>query len=257
MFHVSFLVNHQGGSMIKRVHWTEEELDIIKERLIEILKKDPHTNKLDGFRQAQDILDPERQRKLSSLVNISKPKFEQVWRSAHKKASVLEKSGVSEEDNTVFVPVPVAPSLSEISDHALLAEAFLRILNILKPDKVSPVKEDLSKHTESNGSSTFDKPSQYTQRNKPKVGIVGLLKDQFNNIKARVNQSKVELVYFDKDKGYAFNTYVDYVLVQKHTSHGHYYNARDKFGNDKVFFVSGGISQCAEKVNELYPGSLN
>lgn len=244
------------------IRWTEEEKDLIKERLVELLKENPRIKKVAAFREAQEILDASRHKShLSSICSTIT--FRLLWATACKEVNLVSKTPTKTEivKEVVYVPVPTPLDLSTVPTHELLAAAILRILSpthgIVPTSKVPNLPLGEVKPI----GNRFSEYDQYTQINKPitpKFGVVGLMKDQFNHLKARINQSVVNLVWIDKDQGNnCFPPNLDYVIVQRHTSHSHYNNARAQFGNDRVIFVDRGITQCADKIKEKYPTALN
>lgn len=238
-----------------RILWSEDEKDLIKERLVELIKENPRIRKAKAFEEAQKILDSGRQRNNMHTV-ASTPALKELWAIACKEIKLTDKSSTKTEvvKEVVYVPVPTPLDLSTVPTHELLAATILRILS--PTHGIVPTSRDIKPV-----GNKFSEYDQYTQVNKPiipKFGVVGLMKDQFNHLKARINQSVVNLVWIDKDQGNnCFPPNLDYVIVQRHTSHCHYNNARSQFGNDRVIFVDGGITQCADKIREKYPTALN
>lgn len=249
---------------MKGIRWTEDERDLVKENLVEILKEHHGITKSHAFRLAQEILDPGRQRDVISI--IATPSHKPIWAAALRELKLSDTSSKPQkkedsptEPEKVFVPVPTPLDIKQIPDNVLLAEAIVRIL-----DRLTLPQAQTAPVTTANKAMTASSPLPFVFGTKevqpnyvPRVGVVGLLRDQFNHLKGRVNQKKVELIWVDKDKRYDFPPSLEYVLVQRHTSHEHYNHAKAEFGNDRVFFVDGGITQCAEKINTVFPGSLN
>lgn len=242
-----------------RISWTEEELDLLKERLVEIIKENPRIKKIRAIEEAQKILDSDRQRN-HLLTVCSTEKVKLIWATAIKEVNLNSKLTSIPKPvpvtEVVYVPVPTPLNLSTIPTHELLAAAILRILCPTQSLLQAPVTTDTPSYPE-----PVDRSTTYPLIPKPRIpkfGVVGLMKDQFNHLKARVNQSVVNLVWIDKDHGNnKFPESLDYVIVQKHSSHNHYHNAKNVVGSDRVIFVDGGITQCADKLKEKYPNCLN
>lgn len=244
------------------IRWTEEEKDLIKERLVELLKENPRIKKVAAFREAQQILDASRHKSHLSTI-CSNPMFRELWSIALKEVNLVSNNSTKSEvtKEVIYIPVPTPLDLNTIPTHELLAAAILRILCPTQSLLQAAVTTNTPSYPEPvDRSTTYPLiPNPLIPKPRiPKFGVVGLMKDQFNHLKARVNQSVVNLVWIDKDQGNNnFPPHLDYVIVQRHTSHNHYNNARAQFGNDRVIFVDGGITQCTDKIKEKYPTALN
>ena len=85
-----------------------------------------------------------------------------------------------------------------------------------------------------------------------KIGILGLLFEQFQQLKQRVNGGLCDLVFINKEHNpSALPPSVNYCIVQKHVSHKWFDQAQGSVGAERTFFVDGGISGVLQKVNEV------
>ena len=237
---------------MSRIRWTEEENELIIIRLSEIIQEDPTIRMAEGIMKAQDVLEPNRQRRKTSIQSGFSSKL--LWNSAQKSLKLFQDTKKDQDKPEVmFYPKPVPLDISTVPTHEILAEAFLRVLDRLSPKKESPAQ------TVNNYQKSYLFSEPYEERLRvPKLGLVGLQKDQFNNIKDRVNQKKVELIYVDNwSKEAKFNKSVDYVILSSFCSHSNLERARQAVESDRVFFVPGGMSSILDKVTELFPSSLN
>jgi hypothetical protein len=96
---------------------------------------------------------------------------------------------------------------------------------------------------------SYSKPQvvEPTRQHKPRVAIVGLLSDQQQVVRASAEAGDFDLRFVNKERAnQSINSAVDWIIVQKHTSHGWWNSARDKIGADRVLFAAGGISSVLE-----------
>jgi hypothetical protein len=239
----------------KRIFWSRDERDLVTERMAELIRSTPGMKAPDLLDNAQDVLDDDRRRPVNSnSVFLLKPLFQEAQKRAQVANGQAKEPEPTVETVVQYVPVPTPLDIATVPTHELLAAAILRVMALMKPE---PLAVSIG-GAPASVAPPLRQPITPKVEDAPRVGVVGLFKDQFNHLKARVNQKKVELVWIDKDLAHnSMPERLAYVLVQRHTSHRHFTEAREAFGSDRVVFVDGGITQCAEKLAAQYPGCLN
>ena len=87
------------------------------------------------------------------------------------------------------------------------------------------------------------------------IAIVGLFKDQFEHVRAKVADLPFRLHWLDKESAKPFIPGADYVIVQRHSSHRWWAAAQRAVPSDNLAFVDGGVTQVVQKVMDFHARS--
>ena len=269
-----------------RIYWTTDERDLVIEAIAEHIRKRPRARYAELWTAGNAILAPDRQRKwyssYSGASNTDHVFFLEARRRANAQntfSGFKEMEGpakdlqarlakVDAETDVTWVPVPTPQALDDIPLESLLANCFKRLLERYAAPRSYLSYEELQKLVPplSNTPSYSAKEHQpeanktLSQIRPVRIACCGLLPAQFNRVKERVNAKKVELVFVDKQYDPHQSDWkrgLDHVIVTRFVRHGHWDQAREALGNERVHWVSSGTDTVVAKVSELVPGSLN
>lgn len=232
--------------MSKRIWWTADEAASLIEHVAKMRLTDVASTLTELLQQAQDILPPSRRRKIQSHKAIRG--FENSVRT---KFIVLRKADAPEK----VVHVPVEPNVKDVVQNAdtdvLLSVLISRL--VTNAEFMSTALARLSDLRQPERKPVFIDTSTGTQQklNLPRIAIVGLLPDQFSAVENKV-VGKAELIYIDKDQSSPkFPDRVQYVIVNRFTSHRWYDAAKQIFPGSSVIFSDGGITHVVKCIYDF------
>jgi len=180
---------------------------------------------------------------------------------AKRRATAKVETPVTEEERqpaVTFVPVPTPTPLTEVPFKELVAECIERILTMtLTPSIRSEVPSPyLQAHV-----NQLMQHAPVQERIKPvRIGICGLLPDQFRRVKEQINGKKVELVLVSNQYNPSKEDWkqsMDYAVISRFVRHGHHEQAKSALVHERVRWVSSGTESVVAMVSELVPGSVN
>lgn len=155
----------------------------------------------------------------------------------------------------VPVQMPLDKQLKAMSTSILLAELFTRMLtrfDSLEHALLSAAQSHAD-HGNGNGNGNGDgvliKPAPRPSisavpipipiKRAPRIGIVGLLKDQYGHVRQKLGDANVELVFIEKDQRATKFPNVDALVVERHVRHRWTEEGKAALGNNRVFWAEG------------------
>ena len=206
--------------------------------------------------QTSDLGANKAKHSLRHHIKIKHPEHFQYLRPPPKVATPAPPSPPAEQviqTITVEVPVvePLDKTLHKLSTPILLGELFTRLLTRL--DRLEHAL--LASHHQHNNDalkppaprpSIADIPSPTLKRS-PRIAIGGLMRDQFEHVKAKLTTQDVELIWVDTDSRQSTKwPRADAAVISRHVRHAWWDAAQAELGHSRVFFAEG-ISTVTQK----------
>jgi hypothetical protein len=209
--------------------------------------------------QAQEVLATNRHRALNTISMLPddfasrvKVKFDSILKAKIDAARLPAETKIQ----VITVPVEIVREpdpghvLRHTATNVVLAEAIGRILERL------PAREQ----QQNNGNGTppnvphiprpvrLDPTSPAVpQRATPRSAVVGLLKDQFEHVRQKVQGQAVELLFIDKEQSNTRIPNVDALICERHIDHRWTENGKAALGNDRVLW-SEGVTTTVQRI---------
>lgn len=275
-----------------KVRWTKPELDYVCRGVIAIVSADKAVRLLTAIHRTEEQLPLDRRRLRPALsqygVNAKKA-FQEAYQVALRTpasrppaepkpeeapTATSEGQGTCADVEDIGGPPDHPPdedlvrSFDSIPTNLLLAEILMRIgenltnrldrleaalIARLVPAPAVPHRNG-ERHSSPNG--PRPEPSQSASEPKCKViAVVGLFKDQFEHVRAKVSDLPFRLHWLDKESAKPFIPGADYVIVQRHSSHRWWAAAQRAVPSDHLAFVDGGVTQVVQKVMDFHARS--
>lgn len=242
--------------MPTHVRWTDEEQIQLSHFLFEARKSDPLTSISGLLEQVQLNIPERRRRKFTNLKAADGVirRFHAIWQSCIQAQVAKAVEPSAPELKIVEIEKQVERDLVQVPTVELKTELWRREENDrVQLQAMCQLLEQLA-HVVTHRVVTCHAPAatppavRVTRR--MRIGIVGLLHDQFNHVVEKFNCDGAELIFIDKEKMNIPR--VDKVIVQKHSSHVAWDQVRQAVGTDNVIFVDGGITAVTQTCFDLY-----
>lgn len=245
------------------LHWTREERERVAEEFAVLRLTEPLAIVSELVRRAQESgLPVDRRKKNVMLAN------EPVLRKL-----IIEKWDVALQSTAPADPViirepkiepilDIARSLEEAPLEELCGVAMRRyVKSVTSVDSrlcnFPPVQSALVPHIEAPTSPTIVSRAEEkvsAKKSKYKIAILGLFRQQFEDLNNKVQYDDLELVHVpmvkDKSPG-SCPPSVDFVLCSKFIGHAGWEKAQSEMGFDRVRMVRGGLSNIQAKIVEV------
>jgi hypothetical protein len=229
----------------QQVRWTDHEVSTLLEASIKHGRHNPGLSLTHLLNDAQVCLPDHRRRRL--LTYKSFKRWTEVvagLKSEPEPAPPLVVQVVKSSWQDCLREMPTAALLEEIECRRADAVAERLGMRISQATHVAltPRPEPV------NGPRSIP-PSPPRKR---QIVIIGLMRDQFRHVMDKAGTiplARFELVFHDKDSAEKPPP-ADFIIVQRHSSHRHWDQARN--ASDNVIFVDGGTSGVARKLQEIF-----
>lgn len=252
----------------RRMHWTRDERDLVAEHMADLLEKQPAIPMKELWIQCQTILDVTRRRPYYTSITTSEKELFAEGRKRYevrvrKPAPVV--APVPVEPTVIHVPVPTPTPLSEYPFEQVLAEVIGRVLRGWQGAGALAAPPVPSAHGAErplpSAPLTLMTGPEVGKVRVPKIGVCGLLPDQFRHVKDRINARKVELVFVSTQTSPSSRDWpssLDYALVTKFARHGHTEHALNVVTRERYAFLqSAGTDAIVAQIEAWVPGAKN
>lgn len=243
----------------RQIHWTDQEIDMVVQRAAEMRRVEIDLPLLPIVIQAQEVLEPHRQRHIVGWNTLPKDLKTKI----KVRMDVIYKAEIDSIPPQVVTipietPIPVDPVafLASLPTPLLLTEAFTRLTKRLDGFETALAfavghKEALAKATPARTGTSMPAPAPNGPPRHPRVAVVGLLKDQFEHLKDKCKDRAVDLVWIDKDQSATRYPAVDEIIVQRFSDHRWSEHAKQVLPCEHVSYISGGIQSVVGKIYDI------
>lgn len=237
-----------SGKRRKKVSWTEDEMDLLAEKVVGSYLNNPGKSLIEIINGMQEMMPPDRRRIIVSVSQV--PVLMEKVKFKLQNVKDLAKKG-SQPPEKIFVESDPKEVVDSLHPSQLLLYFFQKVWGELEQQREVINRMELSmKLLQSTVPHHEEKKEQQQKKQrKLKIAVVGLLRHQFADVEAAIES--VDFRFVERDHNQYLPS-VDYVvLARKFIKHETQTLAFSQYPRDRVLLVDGAATNIIYELRNL------